>query len=431
MVKKINIVTLGCSKNTVDSEVLMKQLQASGAKIVHDSDEPADIVIINTCGFIADAKQESIDTILNAAEMKNLGQIKKIVVFGCLSQRYAEALKQEIPEVDVWLGANDLPQIVESVKGTYNPNLLMDRVLTTPSHYAYLKIAEGCDRRCSFCAIPLIRGKHVSKPIETVVEEAKRLVDNGAKELLMISQDLTYYGIDLYGKQKLTELTEAIAAINGVEWLRLHYTFPTGFPVDLLDVMRERDNICNYIDIPLQHINDRILKEMRRGIGRDGTIALLEQFRNKLPNVAVRTAFIVGFPGETEKEFEELADFVRMAQFDRMGVFTFSPEENTRAFELPDNVPEEAKQERAEYLMEIQQDISLEKNRKRVGAMLKVLVDEYEAPYYVGRTEYDSPEVDNTVLIRSAERLQIGAFYDVCIKEADLYDVIGEVAGGC
>jgi ribosomal protein S12 methylthiotransferase len=405
----------------------MKQLQASGMEVVHDSNEPTDTVIINTCGFIADAKEESIDTILNSVALKNAGKIKKIIVFGCLSQRYAETLKKEIPEVDVWYGVHDLKQIVAAAQATFRPDLLLDRVLTTPSHYAYVKIAEGCNRRCSFCAIPLIRGKHISNPIETILDESKRLVAGGVKELLLISQDLTYYGIDLYGKQRLTELVDVLSEQSGAEWLRLHYTFPSGFPLPLLDLMRERANICNYIDIPLQHINDKILKDMQRGIGTTETVALLEQFRKRLPDAAIRTAFIVGYPGETEKIFLELADFVKSSQFDRMGVFTYSPEEQTASFKKRDSIPQKVKTERAEYLMSLQQEISLEKNQKKIGTVQKVLIDEFEAPYYVGRTEYDSPEVDNTVLIESKQPLVVGNFYDVEIVNGDLYDLMGKV----
>jgi len=423
----MNIITLGCSKNTVDSEVLMKQLQASGIDVVHDSNDPTETVIINTCGFIADAKEESVDTILNSVALKNAGKIKKIIVFGCLSERYAATLKKEIPEVDLWYGVHDLENIVTAAQATFNPELLTDRVLTTPSHYAYVKIAEGCNRRCSFCAIPLIRGKHLSKPVETILEESKRLVNNGVKELILISQDLTYYGIDLYGKQRLTELVDLLSEQSGAEWIRLHYTFPSGFPLPLLDLMRERTNICNYIDIPLQHINDKILKEMQRGIGTAGTIALLEEFRKRLPDAAIRTTFIVGFPGETEKAFMELADFVKSSQFDRMGVFTYSPEEQTAAFKKRDSIPQKVKNERAEYLMTLQQEISLEKNRKKIGTTQKVLIDDLETPYYVGRTEYDSPEVDNTVLIKSNQPLSIGDFYTAKIVDADLYDLMAEV----
>jgi ribosomal protein S12 methylthiotransferase len=407
----------------------MKQLQASGLDVVHDSNEPTHTVIINTCGFIADAKEESIEVILNSVAMKNAGKIQKIIVFGCLSQRYAETLKKEISEVDVWYGVHDLKQIVVAAQATYHLDLLYDRVLTTPPHYAYLKIAEGCSRRCSFCAIPLIRGKHLSKPIDVIFDESKRLVAGGVKELILISQDLTYYGIDLYGKQRLTELVALLSEQSGAEWLRLHYTFPTGFPLPLLDLMREQTNICHYIDIPLQHINDKILKEMQRGCGTKETLALLEQFRKRLPDVAIRTAFIVGYPGETEKAFLELADFVKSSQFDRMGVFTYSPEEQTAAAKQRDNIPQKVKTERAEYLMALQQDISLEKNRNKVGAIQKVLIDDFETPHYVGRTEYDSPEVDNTVLIEITQPLVIGNFYNVEIVQADCYDLMGRVKG--
>ena len=425
MKHKINIITLGCSKNTVDSEVLMKQLQASGKDVLHNSNEPTHTVIINTCGFIADAKEESIETILNSVSVKNSGKIRKIIVFGCLSERYTETLKKEIPEVDLWYGVHDLKQIVTAAQATFNPELLTDRVLTTPSHYAYLKIAEGCNRSCSFCAIPIIRGKHVSKPIETILDEAKRLVKNGVKELILISQDLTYYGIDIYGKQRLTELVDILSEQSGAEWIRLHYTYPTGFPLPLLDLMSKRLNICNYIDIPLQHINDKILKDMQRGIEKEGIITLLEQFRNRLPDAAIRTAFIVGYPGETEKAFLELADFIKSSQFDRMGVFTYSPEEQTASFLKKDRIPQKVKTERAEYLMSLQQEISLEKNRKKIETVQKVLIDDFEKPYYIGRTQYDSPEVDNTVLIESQKPLLIGNFYDVKIIGAELYDLIG------
>ena len=427
MLNTINIITLGCSKNTVDSEVLMKQLQASGIDVVHDSNEPTNTIIINTCGFIADAKEESVETILNSVAMKNAGKIQKIIVFGCLSQRYAETLKKEIPEVDVWFGVHDLEQIVVAAQATFHPDLLYDRVLTTPPHYAYLKIAEGCNRRCSFCAIPFIRGKHLSKPIDVILNEAKRLVTGGVKELILISQDLTCYGIDLYGKQRLTELVDLLSEQSGAEWIRLHYTFPSGFPLSLLDLMRERPNICNYIDIPLQHINDKILKDMQRGCGTKETLALLEQFRKRLPDASIRTAFIVGYPGETEKAFLELAEFVKSSQFDRMGVFTYSPEEQTVAFKKKETVSQKVKTERAEYLMTLQQEISLKKNQKKIGTVQKVLIDDFETPYYTGRTEYDSPEVDNTVLIENEQPLVIGDFYDVEIIQADCYDLTGRL----
>lgn len=421
----INLITLGCSKNTVDSEVLLKQLHDSGFETLFDSEDFSDTIIINTCGFINDAKQESIDMILNAVAAKKSGKIKQVVVFGCLAQRYAKELSEEIPEVDFWFGTNDLQKIVEAVKGKYNHKTQYDRILTTPSHYAWLKIAEGCDRKCSYCAIPIIRGKHISKPMDVLIDEAKKLVQNGVKELLVISQDLTWYGIDIYGKQKLTELIDKISTESGADWIRLHYTFPTGFPLDLLDLMKERQNICNYMDIPLQHINDRILKSMQRGIGKQGTMDLVEKFKTKIPDVALRTAFIVGYPGETEKEFLELADFVKEAKFDRLGVFTYSPEEDTAAFSLKDNISQKEKQRRADYLMKLQQEISLEHNQKLINKTLKILVDNEEEDYFIGRSEFDSPEVDNTVMIEKSEQIQVGDFCNVKIYEADLYDIFG------
>lgn len=421
----INVITLGCSKNTVDSEVLLKQLQNSGFKVLYDSEDFSETIIINTCGFINDAKQESIDMILNAVEAKKAGKIKKIIVFGCLSQRYAEDLAKEIPNVDFWFGANNLPEIVASVNGKFDATMQYERILTTPSHYAWLKIAEGCNRNCSYCAIPIIRGKHRSKPIEILVNEAKNLVNSGVKELLIISQDLTWYGIDLYGKQRLTELIDKLSTESGADWIRLHYTFPTGFPLDLLTLMRERENICNYMDIPLQHINNRILKSMQRGIGKQETAELVKKFKEIIPDVALRTAFIVGYPGETEQEFMELVDFVKDVRFDRLGVFTYSPEEGTSAFSLKDNIPQKEKNSRAEYLMKVQQEISLEHNQKLVGKTLKILIDNEEENYYIGRSEFDSPEVDNTVMIENTQKLNIGSFYDVKIKNADLYDITG------
>ncbi|MDD4847350.1 MAG: 30S ribosomal protein S12 methylthiotransferase RimO [Bacteroidales bacterium] len=423
----INLITLGCSKNTVDSEVLLKQLHDSGFDTAYDSEDFAETVIINTCGFINDAKQESIDMILNAVEAKKAGKIKHVIVFGCLAQRYAEALTEEIPEVDFWFGTNDLQKIVTAAKGTFNQKTQYDRILTTPSHYAWLKIAEGCSRRCSYCAIPVIRGEHISKPIDLLVDEAKKLVQNGVKELLVISQDLTWYGIDLYKKQALTELIDRISTESGAEWIRLHYTFPTGFPLDLLDLMKERSNICNYMDIPLQHINDRILKSMQRGIGTRETMDLVEKFKTIIPDVALRTAFIVGYPGETEKEFLELVDFVKAAKFDRLGVFTYSPEEDTPAFALKDNVSQKEKQRRADYLMKVQQEISLEHNQKLINQTFKILVDSEEEDYFIGRSEFDSPEVDNAVMIEKSDKIKVGEFCNVKIQEADLYDIFGKV----
>lgn len=421
----INLITLGCSKNTVDSEMLLKQLQNSGFETKHDDEDFAETIMINTCGFINDAKQESIDMIFNAIEAKKAGKVKKVVVFGCLAQRYAKELAEEIPEVDFWFGTNDAEDIVKAVKGKYDYKTQYDRLLTTPPHYAWLKIAEGCDRKCSYCAIPIIRGKHISKPIDLLVDEAKKLVQNGVKELLVISQDLTWYGIDLYGKQRLTELVERLSSESGANWIRLHYTFPTGFPLELLQLMKERENICNYIDIPLQHINDRILKSMQRGIGKQGTIDLVQKFKTSLLEVAVRTAFIVGYPGETEKEFLELVDFVKEQKLNRVGVFTYSHEEDTAAYLLKDNVSQKEKQRRADYLMNVQQEISLQNNLQLIGKELKILIDSEDDNYFIGRTEFDSPEVDNSVMIEKAKGLKIGEFCNVKIQEADLYDIIG------
>lgn len=427
MKKTVNVITLGCSKNTVDSEVLLKQLHDSGFTVSFDSEDFTDTLIINTCGFINDAKQESIDMILNAVEAKKAGEIKQIVVFGCLAQRYMQELSKEIPEVDFWFGTNDLQKIVAAVKGQFNVKTQYDRILTTPSHYAWLKIAEGCNRSCSYCAIPLIRGKHISKPMDILVEEAQKLVQNGVKELLVISQDLTWYGIDLYGNQRLTELIDRISSESGAEWIRLHYTFPTGFPLNLLHLMKERDNICKYMDIPLQHINDRILKSMQRGIDQQGTMTLVEKFKTILPNAALRTTFIVGYPGETEQEFLQLVDFVKEVKFDRLGVFTYSPEEQTSAALLKDNIPNKEKQRRADYLMKIQQEISLEHNKKLVNQELKILVDSEEQDYFVGRSEFDSPEVDNSVMIEKSTHMKVGEFYLVKIHKADLYDIFGKM----
>lgn len=421
----INLITLGCSKNTVDSEMLLKQLQNSGFETKHDDEDFAETIMINTCGFINDAKQESIDMIFNAIEAKKAGKVKKVVVFGCLAQRYTKELAEEISEVDFWFGTNDAEDIIKAVKGKYDYKTQYDRLLTTPPHYAWLKIAEGCDRKCSYCAIPIIRGKHISKPIDLLVDEAKKLVQNGVKELLVISQDLTWYGIDLYGKQRLTELVERLSSESGADWIRLHYTFPTGFPLELLQLMKERENICNYIDIPLQHINDRILKSMQRGIGKQGTIDLVQKFKTSLLEVAVRTAFIVGYPGETEKEFLELVDFVKEQKLNRVGVFTYSHEEDTAAYLLKDNVSQKEKQRRADYLMNVQQEISLQNNLQLIGKELKILIDSEDDHYFIGRTEFDSPEVDNSVMIEKAKGLKIGEFCNVKIQEADLYDIVG------
>lgn len=387
----------------------------------------ADSVVINTCGFIGDAKEESIDTILHYIKLKQQGKLKRVFVMGCLSERYKPSLISEIPEVDEYFGVNDLAGVIRALGAEYRDSLVGERYLTTPPHYAYLKIAEGCDRRCSFCAIPGIRGKHVSKPIEQVIKEAEMLADRGVKELLLISQDLTYYGADLYGKIALTELVRQLSDLNRFDWIRLHYTFPSGFPDDLIDLMRERANICNYIDIPLQHISDPVLKSMRRGINSADTRALIASMRERLPQAAIRTAFIVGYPGETEDNFNELKQFVEEAQFDRMGVFTYSHEEDTHAYSLIDDVPEDIKQARAAELMAVQQEISAKLNAKKIGSTLKVLIDRKEGNYYIGRSEFDSPEVDNEVLIEDGVVLEIGDFYSILITAADDFDLYGEI----
>ncbi|PLX00452.1 MAG: 30S ribosomal protein S12 methylthiotransferase RimO [Marinilabiliales bacterium] len=422
--KDINIVTLGCSKNTVDSEVLAGQLAPEGYKIYFDSPEESEIVIINTCGFINDAKEESIETILRFAEARKNGKLQHLVVMGCLSQRYKTELADEIPEVDRWYGVEQIESIVSDFEIQWRKELLVERTLSTPPHYAYVKIAEGCDRKCSFCAIPMIRGKHISKTMDDISAECKNLVKNGVKELLLISQDLTYYGKDIYGENMLALLVDRIAKENPETWIRLHYTFPLGFSDELIEVFRSNHNVMNYIDIPLQHISSRILKSMRRGIDKEGTEALIERFRNLLPDAAIRTAFIVGYPGETEEDFAELQSFIEKYRFERMGVFTYSHEENTHAAEMEDNIPEETKNLRRDILMDIQQKISLEHNKSLVGRKMKVIIDRLEGEYWIGRTEYDSPEVDNEVLIKmeDSEPLE-GKFIDVMIKEADDYDL--------
>jgi len=420
----IRVVTLGCAKNTVDSEVLMGQLKLNNIRVLRDGEKGREhSVIINTCGFINDAKEESIETILGYIDAKKQGKLQQVYVMGCLSERFKEPLQKEIPEVDEFFGVRDLSEIVTRMGASYRKDLLGERYLTTPHHYAYLKIAEGCDRSCSFCAIPGIRGKHISRPVEDIVDEAKRLAAQGVKELLLISQDLTYYGIDLYKKQMLPELVTILSDLKLFTWIRLHYLFPTTFPDALLEVMSSRPYICNYVDIPLQHISDRILKSMRRGVDKAGTYNLMAQFRKKLPDAAVRTAFIVGYPGETEEEFEELKTFVRETKFDRVGVFTYSHEEDTNAFGLPDDIPADVKQQRAADIMEIQQDISLKLNQLKVDRTFNVLIDSLEGDFYIGRTEFDSPEVDNEVLISDTTKLKIGEFYNVKITEADAFDL--------
>lgn len=407
----------------------MGQLKANEMQVVFEEDsEKADAVVINTCGFIADAKQESIDTILQYVNAKKEGVIENVYVMGCLSERYKKDLEKEIPDVDKYFGVNDINQIVQQLGGDYKKELLGERKLTTPSHFAYLKIAEGCNRRCTFCAIPGIRGKHISRPIEEIISEAEFIVKRGVKEIILISQELTYYGIDLYKENKLGELIKAIADIEGLEWLRLHYTYPAGFPDDLLDVIASHPNICNYIDMPVQHINNRILQLMQRGHSKEQTIALLKQVREKIPGAALRTTLIVGFPGETDEEFEELLDFITEFKFDRLGVFTYSPEDDTKANQMPDSVPEEVKQARMEKLMDTQQNISLELNKNKEGKSFKILIDRLEGKSYIGRTEFDSPEVDNEVLITAKGKfLKPGNFYSVKITGSDFFDLTGQV----
>ena len=424
------MVTLGCSKNLVDSEVLMRQLD-DRYRVISDSNEASDIMVINTCGFIADAKEESIDMILSAVEAKKAGKLKKVIVTGCLSQRYKTALEDEIDQVDAFFGVNDLPQILKTLETDYRRALLGERHLTTPGHYAYLKISEGCDRHCAFCAIPLIRGKHVSKPFEQIVAEAENLAARGVKELLLIAQDLTYYGLDLYRKRRIAELVQRLSEIEGIAWIRLHYAYPAGFPEDLLEVIRNNPKVCKYLDIPLQHINDRILTSMKRGLDGKSTRQLALSWRRKVPGMALRSTFIVGYPGETEEEFRQLLDFVSEMRFDRLGVFQYSPEEDTAAFHLPDDVPAAVKQEREDRLMELQQQISLELNEAKVGKTFPVLIDKKEGDFYVGRTEFDSPEVDNEVLIPAGKSpLQTGTFYPVKIVRSDFYDLYGEINNG-
>ena len=428
MKKKINIITLGCSKNLVDSEVLMGQLKANNVSVTHQSDENANIIIINTCGFIEDAKQESIDTIFQFVEAKKNGIIEKVFVMGCLSERYKSTLKNEIPEVDGFFGVNELPEIIDAIGAKYNKGQIENRIITTPSHYAYLKISEGCDRKCSFCAIPLIRGKHISKPIEVIVSEAKSLVSKGVKELILIAQDLTYYGVDIYKKQKLAQLIIELEKIQGVEWIRLHYTYPASFPDDVLDVISKSTKVCSYIDIPLQHISDNILKSMKRGITADGTRKLIDKIRRKIPKIAIRTTMMVGYPRETDKDFSELIDFIQKYKFERLGVFTYSAEEDTFADILNDDVPKLLKKQRADKIMEIQEKISFELNNQKVGKIFKVLIDREEGNYYIGRTEFDSPEVDNEVLVKKDDfEIIPGNFYFVKIIKADYFDLYGQI----
>lgn len=426
---RINVVTLGCSKNVFDSEVLLGQLKGNGLDATHESTEDdSNIVVINTCGFIDNAKQESIDTIVRYAQAKEDGLVEKVFVTGCLSERYKPDLEKEIPNVDQYFGTRDLPRLLKALGADYKHELVGERLLTTPSHYAYFKISEGCDRPCSFCAIPLMRGKHVSTPIEQLVENAKMLAAKGVKELMLIAQDSTYYGIDIYGERRLADLLTALCKVDGIEWIRLHYAFPTGFPEDVLDVMAREPKVCNYLDMPLQHISDPVLKSMRRGTTKEKTDRLLRTIRTKVPGIALRTSLIVGYPGETKKDFDTLLEWVREMRFERLGVFTYSHEENTHAHLLMDNVPKKEKNRRAEAIMEVQQEISEELNQERIGQDLRVLIDRKEGDYFVGRSEYDSPEVDNEVLIKAANAyLRIGDFAEVRITGAEYFDLYGEV----
>jgi ribosomal protein S12 methylthiotransferase len=427
---KVNVVTLGCSKNLYDSEVLMGQLKANRFEVEHEStkDDSA-IVIINTCGFIDNAKQESIDTILRYVEAKESGDVEKVYVTGCLSERYKPELEKEIPEVDAWFGTRDLPRLLKTLKADYKHELVGERLITTPAHYAYFKISEGCDRPCSFCAIPLMRGKHVSIPMETLVEQAKKLAGNGTKELLLIAQDSTYYGLDLYKERRLAELMNRLADVDGLGWIRLHYAFPSGFPEDVLDVMRNRTNICNYLDMPLQHVSDRMLQSMRRGTTKAKTLQLVERIREKVPGIALRTTLITGYPGETEADHEEMLRWVEETRFERLGVFTYSHEENTHAHLLQDDVPQDVKQARAEAVMEVQQGISASLNQEKTGKTFQVLIDRKEGDYFIGRTEFDSPEVDNEVLVKADADtyLRIGDFANVRIEKAEEFDLYGVV----
>ncbi len=426
---KVNVITLGCSKNIYDSEVMMAQLKANQFDVEHESmNDDAEIVIINTCGFIDNAKQESIDTILRYAEAKNEGMVDKLYVTGCLSERYKDDLENEIPEVDAYFGTRDLPRLLKTLKADYKHELVGERLLTTPNHYAYFKIAEGCDRPCSFCAIPIMRGKNISTPIEDLIIQAKGLAAKGVKELMLIAQDLTYYGLDLYKKRALADLINRLADVEGIEWIRLHYAFPAGFPMDVLDVMQERSNVCNYLDIPLQHGSTKILQSMRRGITREKTEELIVQIREKVPGIAIRTTLIAGYPGETEEDFQEMYDFVERSRFDRLGIFTYSHEDDTHAFTLEDDVPAKVKKERADMIMELQSGISHELNQLKIGKTYKVLFDRVEGDYFIGRTEFDSPEVDNEVLVLKSDGfIRLGDFANVTITSADHYDLYGKL----
>lgn len=428
--KTIDIITLGCSKNLVDSEQLIRQLKESGYDVTHDSETPkGDIAVINTCGFIGDAKEESINMILEFAQAKEEGSLEKLFVMGCLSERYLKELAVEIPQVDKFYGKFNWKELLKDLGKSYDQRLQLERTLTTPQHYAYLKISEGCDRKCSYCAIPIITGRHLSKPIEEIIDEVKYLVSQGVKEFQVIAQELTYYGVDLYKKQMLPELIERISDVPGVEWIRLHYAYPAHFPTGLFRVMRERDNVCNYMDIALQHISDNMLEQMQRHVSKEDTYRLIEQFRKEVPGIHLRTTLMVGHPGETEEDFEELKDFVRKTRFDRMGAFTYSEEEGTYAAKhYEDSIPQEIKQARLDELMDIQQGISAELSAAKIAKQFKVIIDRIEGDYYIGRTEFDSPEVDPEVLIKHTDSpLVIGNFYQIEVTDADEFDIYGKV----
>ena len=427
--EKINIVTLGCSKNLVDSEVMLTQLKGNNKEVYHQSNDiNPDVVIINTCGFIDNAKQESIDTILRYAKEKERGNIKRLYVTGCLSERYKNDLEREIKEVDGFFGTRELPELLKTFEAKYRDDLIGERIITTESHYAYMKISEGCDRPCSFCAIPLMRGKHISKPIEEIILEAKNLVRNGVKEIMLIAQDSTYYGIDIYGKRVLPDLLRKLSDVEGLEWIRIHYAYPTGFPMEIIEVMKERDNICNYLDIPLQHGSTKMLKIMRRGTSREKIDRLIENIREINPLISIRTTLIAGHPGETEEDFNEMYEFVEKNKFNRLGIFTYSHEEGTHSHSLVDDVPETLKRKRSNLIMSLQQKISFANNKKYIGKKLKVLIDRRDSKNYYGRTEFDSPEVDNEVIIPAMNsHLRIGDFSDILIIEAKEYDLVGKI----
>ena len=423
---KINVVTLGCSKNLYDSEVLISQLKANNKNVVHEGD--GNIVVINTCGFIDNAKQQSIDTILEYSDKKNQGQIDKLYVTGCLSERYKDDLEKEIPDVDKYFGTTDLPHLLKHLRADYKSELIGERFLSTPKNYAYLKISEGCDRKCSFCAIPLMRGKHKSRSMEDIVHEAKKMASQGVKELILIAQELTYYGLDLYKERSISKLLQKLCDLEGIEWVRLHYAYPSGFPNELIDTIKNEEKICNYLDIPLQHISDEILKSMRRGSTKLKTNNLITNLRKQIPEISIRTTLIVGYPGETKTHFKELCDWVKEMKFERLGCFKYSHEENTHAYNLIDDVTEDEKQRRLEKIMSIQKEISRELNQKKIGNEIKCLIDRFESGYYIARSEYDSPDVDNNILIKSDNiHLRIGEFYNVIIDDASDYDLFGSI----